>query len=166
MNNSVTIYYLEMRSPDALSAKTDSKGLSIQECEIAQFELNRFLYALVGAQWEWTDRLAWTAEQWRQYVSQKSLRTWVAYKGGAIAGYYELLQAKGSTQIAYFGLAPQFIGQGMGGYLLSQAIQSAWNWQGTQRVWVHTCSNDHPSALHNYQARGFEIYETETIQSH
>ena len=31
----------------------------------------------------------------------------------------------------------------------------------TERVWVHTCSLGHPSALKNYQARGFTIYKTE-----
>jgi len=33
---------------------------------------------------------------------------------------------------------------------------------GTQQVGVNTCSLDHPSALQNYQARGFEIVRTET----
>jgi hypothetical protein len=28
---------------------------------------------------------------------------------------------------------------------------------------VHTCSLDHPSALANYQARGFEVFEVETV---
>jgi hypothetical protein len=29
------------------------------------------------------------------------------------------------------------------------------------RVWVHTCTLDHPGALANYQARGFAIYKVE-----
>ena len=61
----------------------------------------------------------------------------------------------------YFGLGVRFIGKGMGGYLLSQAIEKAWSLENTQRVWVHTCSLDHPSALKNYQARGFSIFKTE-----
>ena len=32
---------------------------------------------------------------------------------------------------------------------------------GAQRVWVHTCSLDHPHALANYQARGFRIFRVE-----
>ena len=61
----------------------------------------------------------------------------------------------------YFGLGVRFIGKGMGGYLLSQANEKAWLLENTQRVWVHTCSLDHPSALKNYQARGFSIFKTE-----
>jgi hypothetical protein len=37
----------------------------------------------------------------------------------------------------------------------------AWDW-GATRVWVHTCSLDHPSALANYQARGMRLYRHET----
>jgi hypothetical protein len=29
---------------------------------------------------------------------------------------------------------------------------------GARRVWVHTCDLDHPRALANYQARGFEVF--------
>jgi hypothetical protein len=29
-----------------------------------------------------------------------------------------------------------------------------------RRVWLHTCSLDHPAALANYQARGFRIFDT------
>jgi len=65
------------------------------------------------------------------------------------------------VEILYFGLAEAFFGQGFGGPLLTHALQSAWAWPGTTKVWVHTCSLDHPSALANYQARGLRIYREE-----
>ena len=159
----VTTYYLEMKSTSALKDKDVSNGMQIHECEIKQFEFNRFLYQLVGADWEWIDRLSWSDEQWKAYAENENLRTWVAYYKSSPAGFYELQQQSGGdVEIAYFGLAPKFIGQGFGGYLLSQAIKSAWKWRGTRRVWVHTCTLDHPSALQNYKARGMEIYRVET----
>ncbi|MFE0011978.1 GNAT family N-acetyltransferase, partial [Streptomyces erythrochromogenes] len=33
-----------------------------------------------------------------------------------------------------------------------------------RRVWVHTCSQDGPSAMSNYQRRGFKVFKTETEQ--
>jgi len=30
---------------------------------------------------------------------------------------------------------------------------------GASRVWLHTCTLDHPSALANYKARGFRIFK-------
>lgn len=162
----VTIHYLEMKAPAALKTRTESHGLQVAECEVKQFQFNRFLYQLVGGPWSWTDKLSSTDEQWEAYAEAENLRTWVAYSKGSPAGYYELQQqAEGNVEIAYFGLAPKFIGQGFGGYLLSHALKTAWDWEGTKRVWVHTCSLDHPGALKNYQARGMEIYHTETTDN-
>lgn len=164
----VTTWYLEMQSPDRLRAKPQPAGLEVREAEIRQYRFNRYLYQLVGEQWQWTDKLGLSDEDWQSYAESDDLRTWVAYFQGSIAGYYELQQQTGgNVEICYFGLAPGFIGKGFGGYLLSHSIQSAWQWSGTRRLWVHSCSLDHPSALANYQARGLELYntETETIDS-
>ncbi|GLS89736.1 N-acetyltransferase [Psychromonas marina] len=159
---SVTIFYLEMSSPEQLNEKKDALGLQIVEAEIDEFRLNKFLYQLIGEQWQWHDKLLLSDEHWQQYVSSPNLRTWVAYYQGTIAGYFELKSDdNGNTEVVYFGLAPHFIGKGFGGYMLSQAIKNAWAIPNTKRVWVHTCSLDHQSALLNYQARGFKLYKTE-----
>ncbi|WP_245929149.1 GNAT family N-acetyltransferase [Agarilytica rhodophyticola] len=159
----VITYYLEMKDKNELSSVEVSNGLSVVEAEIDNFKLNRFLYQYVGEPWGWVDKLSLSDEQWREYVETPNLRTWVAYYKGSIAGYFELsMSDKADVEIAYFGLAENFIGKGFGGYLLSQAIQQAWNMENVKRVWVHTCTLDHPSALKNYQARGFKIYKQES----
>jgi hypothetical protein len=68
-----------------------------------------------------------------------------------------------SVEIAYFGLAPDAIGQGLGKHLLSYAVLDAWGMK-PKRVWLHTCTLDHPAALPNYLARGFVPYRTETYR--
>lgn len=157
-----TIYYLEMNSPQDLRGKSDAKGLDVRECEVKQYEFNRFLYQFVGKDWDWTDKLSWTAEQWQTYAEADNLRTWVAYWQGSPAGYYELQrQEQGDVEICYFGLVSRFIGHGFGGYLLTHTLRSAWAWEGTRRVWLHTCSLDHPAALANYKARGMQLYRVE-----
>jgi len=76
-------------------------------------------------------------------------------------GYFELARQGGDDiEIAYLGLLPRFIGQGFGGILLTAAASRAWE-LGANRVWVHTCTLDHPQALSNYQARGFRVYRIE-----
>ena len=90
-----------------------------------------------------------------------NLRTFVAYREGSIIGYYELQrQAGDSIEIAIFGLTPEFIGQGCGGPLLDSAIENAYAW-GARRVWVHTCTDDHPNALNNYRKSGLRIFKVE-----
>ncbi len=159
----VTTYYLEMKSEDSLVEKSKSQNLQIMEAEIKEYKLNLFLYQLVGENWDWKDKLSLSIEDWKKYAESENVRTWVAYWKGSIAGYYELeKQPDGNVEIAYFGLAPNFIGKGFGGYLLSQAIKSAWTFQDTKRIWVHTCTLDHKSALDNYLARGFQLYREET----
>lgn len=165
MDRSYTTYYLEMTSAAALRAKPQPHDLQIIECEVPQAAFNRFLYELVGTPWEWGDLDAWSDTDWQALVEQDCHRTWVAYHRGAIAGYYELYRPDGcNTEIRYFGLASQFLGHGFGGALLSHAIESAWQWPGTTRVWVHTCTFDHPAALGNYQARGFRIFKQEETE--
>ena len=152
-----------MHSPAGLRESPAPEHLDVVEVVLPQYRFNRFLYQLVGEDWQWRDKLSWSDAQWRAFVERENLRTWVAYTEGTPAGYYELDQAAdGSTEIAYFGLAPGFIGKGCGAFLLSHAIKSAWAWPGTKRVWVHTCTLDHPGALNNYRARGMEIYRETT----
>jgi GNAT superfamily N-acetyltransferase len=94
------------------------------------------------------------------YITSGALETWVAYVTGTPAGYFELeLQANGNVEIVQLGLLPQFIGQGLGGALVSAAVRRAWA-AGATRVWLHTCSFDHPYALNGYKARGFNIFKT------
>lgn len=165
MRQTYTTYYLEMLQVTELKTKPLPATLQIIECEETQPEFNRFLYELVGKTWEWGDLDAWSDADWQALVEQDCHRTWVAYHRGAIAGYYELYRPDGrNTEIRYFGLAPQFLGKGFGGALLSHAIASAWQWLGTQRVWVHTCTFDHPAALGNYQARGLRLYQQEETE--
>lgn len=87
----------------------------------------------------------------------------MAYLSGTVAGYYELTKNESDVEILAFGLAQPFIGKGFGGYFLSHAVKSAWAWEGTNRVWLHTSSFDHPRALSNYCARGFKNYSEETV---
>ena len=117
----------------------------------------------MGEAWGWTDKLALSDECWQEYAESSDLRTWVAYFKGSIAGYFELRSNSNlNVEIAYFGLAPKFIGKGFGAHLLSSAITFAWEKCNARRIWVHTCTLDHPNALSNYQSRGLKIYHEET----
>jgi GNAT superfamily N-acetyltransferase len=155
----VRIFYLEMNSPKQLVEKPPVADLIILEAEIKEFRFNQYLYRLIGESWQWVDKLNDSPRQWQAHVERPQLRTWVAYYKGTIAGYFELeIADNGDVEILYFGLAPKFIGQGFGGYLLSTAVKHAWQLCQAKRVCLNTCSLDHPRALANYQACGFQLY--------
>ena len=160
----ITTTYLEMTDAAQLRPRVCADPrFRILEATVRQWRFNRFLYELVGKDWAWRDRLAWTDEQWRSYAEHEDTRTFVAYYDGSVAGYYELAARDNEVEIAYFGLASPFIGRGFGGALLTRAIEEAWKTR-PRRVWLHTCTLDHPSALRNYAARGMTAYKTETTQ--
>lgn len=129
-------------------------------------EVNRALYAAVGARVCWTDRFPWTYEDWRAWVERPELSTWIAMAEGTIAGFFEIeAQPGGDTEIHLVGLTPAFVGRGYGGYLVEQCARRAWQrgelWAratgAAARVWLRTSSLDHPNAIANYRRRGFKV---------
>jgi GNAT superfamily N-acetyltransferase len=135
----------------------------VRERKEPNWVFNREMYFKVGETSKWIDKRPWTDGQWKEYAHDPNLRTFAGYCDDALIGYYELhREPQTEVEIAYFGLLPEFIGRGLGGALLTSAIESAWAWApAPSRVWVHTCNRDHPNALANYQTRGFKIYKVE-----
>lgn len=158
----VITHHLEMTERAQLRpGRKPELELRIERAHVPCPELNRFFYTAVGGDWYWIDRLGWSHARWRYYLDRPELETWIAYHRGTPAGYFELeAQPGANVELVYFGLLPQFVGLGFGGPLLTAAVERAWN-MGAARVWVHTCSLDHPGALANYQARGFRIFKVE-----
>ena len=91
------------------------------------------------------------------------MEVFVLHVRGVPAGYVELdRRIEDEVEIAYFGLVPDFIGRGLGPALLGWALERAWSC-GPRRVWLHTCSLDHPKALAVYRRAGFEVYDREVL---
>ncbi|MQY16801.1 hypothetical protein SRB5_70040 [Streptomyces sp. RB5] len=173
--STLTTWSLEQTSPGDLAparvpGAVGAGEVTVMRAQVPSPELNRFLYTAVGGGLEWTDRLGWTREEWLAFLSRPGVETWVAYDRGTPAGYIELdAQDGGVVEISYFGLLPDFHGRGIGGHLLSYGTARAWDLAGrwadrepTKRVWVHTCSDDGPHALRNYERRGFRVFDVRT----
>jgi len=161
----VTRTYLEMTRPDQLVGAPDAPpGTSIQRIDDCPPPLYRYLYAEVGREWHWVDRLGWDDEAIRTHLAQPPVTLWTLTLCDATAGWFELMRHDdGSAEIAYFGILPAFRRRGLGKHLLTQAVRQAWA-TGAHRVWLHTCTLDDPAALPNYRARGFRPYREETYE--
>lgn len=156
----VVVTYLEMRDASSLRAATGGPQLELRRLGEPCAALNRFFYVEVGRAWRWVDRLSWTDDAWQAWVERPQLSTWIAGHAGNPVGYAELDHVGDDLEVTYFGLLPQFIGRGMGAVALTQVIEAAWS-LGPRRVWLHTCSLDHPGARANYERRGFRAYKEE-----
>lgn len=167
----VTTWSLEMTDRIELKPGRQPEGdVQVMRAEIVSPELNRFLYTAVGGDWYWVDRLSWSHQRWQEWLDRPGVETWLLWVRGTPAGHFVLEHdGESSVEITYFGLIPQFVGKGLGGYLLGEALDQGWSlserWPElpqVERVWVHTCSLDGPAALSNYQARGLRIFHVET----
>lgn len=169
----VTTWSLEQTSPgDLLPAAAPEGEVRIVRAEVPSPEFSRFLYASVGGDVHWTDRLSWNHARWREHLDRPGVETWVAYERGTPAGYAELdPQEDGVVEIVYFGLLPAFRGRRIGGHLLVHGAARAWDladrWPDrtpTKRVWLHTCSKDGAFAKDNYLRRGFRLFDTQVTE--
>jgi len=151
----VTVISLEMTEAADLIDAAMPAGASLDVVAEARPDLSESFYRRVGADWAWVDRLTWSPGEWQAWVDRPEHHLLVCRIDGTEAGYTELEQQQdGNVEIAYFGLLPEAIGRGLGGWLLARAIEYAWSLPETTRVWVHTCDLDGPAALPNYRARG------------
>jgi GNAT superfamily N-acetyltransferase len=156
--------YLEITDPNAChQAWTGVAGVRVDRVEGCPSTYFRYLYQEVGRAYGWVDRLTWADDEIARHLADPAISLWVMTVTNAPAGYFELRRDDGgSVEIAYFGLLPEFVGRGLGGHLLSVAVERAFG-SGARRVWLHTCTKDHPAALPNYLKRGFVPFRTEPL---
>ncbi len=160
----VRITYLQMSRPPT-QAPLDKPAAEICVLRAQQPTLSfyRYLYETVGGPWLWDLRRKMADGLLRGIIGNPRVFIHVLYRQGVPLGFVELdARHLGEVEIAYFGLIPDAIGQGLGRYLLDWAVRAAWRLS-PARVWLHTCSLDHPRALATYQNAGFTVYERETL---
>ena len=157
--------YLEMTDPSRLAPSgPPSPSVTLERSDQCDPALWRRLYTEVGREYHWVDRLVWSDADIARYLADPRLELWILREAGEPAGYFELLaHGDGAVEIAYFGLLPHAVGRGLGKFMLTRAATRAWE-RGAARVWLHTSSLDHSSALSNYLARGFSIWKQETYE--
>ncbi|MCM8729465.1 GNAT family N-acetyltransferase [Hephaestia sp. GCM10023244] len=116
----------------------------------------RTLFRRVGAPWLWFSRLVMADATLLAIIHDPEVAVFaVVDRGGVEVGMLELdYRYAAQCELSYVGLVPELAGHGHGRWLMAQALALAWR-RGITRVWVHTCSLDHPSALGFYRASGF-----------
>ncbi len=150
--------------PPRLFDKPPIEGAIILRAKRPPVPFYRYLYNCVGEPWLWYMRRKIDDEALCAIIHDENVEVYVLYVSGVPAGYVELdRRSNNEVELAYFGLLPEFIGRGLGSYLLDWALSQAWCTQ-PERVWVHTCNLDHPKALEIYQRAGFVSYKQETTR--
>ena len=141
---------LEMPRKPPLRPMPTSR-LRLLRWEQPTLEGYRALFARVGSRWLWFSRLAMDDAALAAILADPGIAVHaVVDPAGIEVGMLELdLRRAGACEISYFGLIPELAGQGHGRWLMAEACARAWA-KGVTRVWLHTCTLDHPSALGFY----------------
>jgi GNAT superfamily N-acetyltransferase len=116
----------------------------------------RTLFERVGGPWLWFSRLRMDDSTLAANIGELHA---VVDRAGVEVGMVELdFPEAGLCLIRFLGLVPELAGRGHGKWLFAQTLALAWR-KGVERVEVHTCTLDHPSALHAYLREGFRAYK-------
>jgi GNAT superfamily N-acetyltransferase len=159
----VKVYYLEMLAPSVQEVPPPREGLTVLHAKRPTVAYYRFLHDTVGKSYHWRRTRRLTEAELAAVLHHPLNEVHVLHADGTPAGFVEFdRRTEGEIEITQFGLMPEFIGQGLGRYFLRWAIDRAWNYA-PGRLWLHTCTLDHPAALPNYLKAGFLLYKEETV---
>lgn len=118
----------------------------------------RDIYRRVGEEWLWFTRTALDDSDLASRIHAPGNELYGLAVDGQDEGLLELdFSVPGECQLLYFGVTARFIGTGAARFLMNRALEIAWS-RDVGRVWVHTCTFDHPSAVAFYQRSGFRPF--------
>jgi len=153
------VTYLEMRERPRAPLTEAPPGLFFRRAERPDLNWYRNLYRAVGQDWLWFSRQRMSDEELARTIHDPRVDVYALSLNQEDKGLLELDRRTDSEiEIAYFGLTADLVGRGAGQYFMHQALAAAWAHH-PQRVWVHTCTLDHPRALAFYLKAGFVPYK-------
>ena len=152
------VTYLQMfqRSPNRPSPSGES--WTLKEAEFPALEDYRLFFRRVGQDWLWFSRLKLSDDELSGILDHPRYETYVLAVNGENLGLLELdFRCEGEAEISFFGLSSEMLGRGAGRWLMNRALEIAWS-RPIRRLWLHTCTFDHPGAVPFYVRSGFQPY--------
>ncbi len=154
------VTFLEMTAPPQrlLADPGPYRFERVSNCDLDWY---RQFFRGIGSDWLWFSRLLLTDEELRRILDHPEVEFHLLLDQGKEAGFFELdCRKPPDVEIRFFGLAAEWVGKGMGKILMARALEIGWSYQ-PRRVFLHTCTLDHPRAVAFYQKAGFAAYGRE-----
>lgn len=144
--------------PPVTKGRTLDRPLVVERIHKPDPNAYRALFRRIGEDWLWFSRLVMSDADLAAVLADPAVEVFVLRDGPAAIGLLELDFRGGETcELAFFGLVPEAIGSGAGRFLMNKAIDLAWS-RPIKRLWLHTCSFDHPGAMDFYRRSGFRPF--------
>ena len=162
-----TVTHLEMLA-DPMHAKHPlpcPRGkCALMRAEQPPIHFYRYLYDAIGRDYVWVNRKRLTDEKLGAIIHDENVEIYILYMNGAPAGFVELdFRFMPRAELTFLGVMPDFIGTGLGRFLLQEALRIAWSHH-PKRLILQTCTLDHPRALTMYQRAGFNVCGREEVE--
>jgi len=151
------VTHLEMTELPAIPS--DPHGAwTLRRVETPALDWYRDVFRRVGEPWLWTSRMRMPDAKLSAIIHSPLVEVYALEHEGRDEGMLELdFREAGQCEIVFFGVTTKLVGSGAGRWLMNRALQLAWS-RPITRLWVHTCTLDHPSALAFYQRAGFRPF--------
>jgi GNAT superfamily N-acetyltransferase len=123
----------------------------------------RELYRRVGQEWLWIARIRMADAELSARIQSPDVEIYALVNEGRDEGLLELdFRDPGACEIVFFGVTSKLVGTGAGRWLMSRTLELAWS-RPLERLWLNTCTFDHPSALAFYQRSGFHAFRRQIV---
>ena len=147
------VTHLEIRVRPVLPEP--SGAITLRRVEKPDLGWYRSLYSAIGLDWLWFSRLEMSDEALAAVIHHPANEVHAADGETPGIGIVEIDRREpADVEITFFGLRPDVVGKGLGGIMMTEALRLAWRGE-AKRVWLHTCTLDHPGALGFYRRCGF-----------
>lgn len=149
------VTHLQMFQRPPARAERSEESWTLRKVDLSDTGWYRSLYRRIGENWLWFSRLRMSEDELRDLLNAPLYEVYVFDAQGQEEGLVELdFRTEGECELSYFGLTLPMVGQGAGRWMMNRALELAWS-RPIRRLWVHTCSLDHPAALDFYTRSGF-----------
>jgi len=151
------VTHLEMTTPP--TRRDDPPGAwSLRKVDTPALDWYRDIFRRVGENWLWFSRARMSDADLAAIINAPDIEIYALAVDGRDEGLLELdFRQPGQCELVYFGVTARLIGTGAARFLMNRALERAWS-NDVRRVWVHTCTFDHPSAVAFYQRSGFRPF--------
>ncbi len=152
------VTYLEMTTrPDRAPSTGGDPG--VRRVNDPDPEWYREIIRRIGEDWLWVHIPLMPAAELAALMRDPGVEIHVLERGRTVLGIAELDRRRpDEVEIVMFGVLPEAVGTGAAHHLMTGVLDAAFRAQ-TRRVWLHTCTNDHPAAMRFYRRAGFAPYK-------
>jgi GNAT superfamily N-acetyltransferase len=151
------VTHLEMTERPVL-AQDPLGAWTLRKAETPDLDWFRDLFRRIGEEWLWRSRLQMPDAELAAIIRSPQVEVYALVHNGRDEGLLELdFSIPGQCELVFFGVTASLIGSGASRWLMNRALELAWS-RPVARVWLHTCTFDHPAALPFYQRSGFRPF--------